>query len=160
MTKLIQGLLVVALTLVGAACAQSGVKKEVDHDVAEQPVRPMDGGVAYKGFESINQSTLSEVQKEKFRDLHTRMMMQTTQNREQTSKLKGVLFETLAQPNFDENKVNEIKKRLVKLNKQRMDLMFNALDEVKEIVGYLPPGERTEFFRTIIHDSAQDRFHH
>lgn len=157
MRKFQYGVWILLFGLSLGACAHRQVEDEVNREVAAQPSRPMDGGVAYKGLEAIESSRLSDDQKNQFRELQTRMMVETAQNRDDTSKLKGVLFETLASPQYDRSKVEEIKRRLVKLNQARMENMFRALEEVQKIVGYLPPRERQEAMGSILRDEPFSR---
>lgn len=66
------------------------------------------------------------------------------------SKLKGVLFETLTTTPYDAKKAEVLKKRIVKLNNEKMDSMFLAFEEVKRILGYMSPQERRELMRGLM----------
>ena len=134
-----------------SACARVEVEKKVDQEAAMQPARSMHGGVASKGFAAIFRSSkLTQEQKEKFMDLHKRMVKDTFSIQDEISRLKGVLFETVTEVPYDAAKVNVLKKKLIQLNNAKMDKMLDALEDVKRIVGYMTHEERQQFVRDML----------
>ena len=145
--------LAVFSVLGAVACAQKKVSKDLDQEVAEQPVRPMHGGVAFKGFEAIQSSkSLTAQQKEKLRELHESMIAGVFGIQEETSKLKGVLFETITTAPYDAGKVKMLKKRLVSLNALKMNQMFHALNEAEKILKQVPPEQKQEIYLGLFFD--------
>lgn len=141
------------LALTVNACSHSPVEKEVTAQANAEPARPLHGGVARKGFESItNSESLTPEQKTKLSDLHKDMIAKTFAIQEETSKLKSVLFETITAKPYRADKVNEVKKRLTTLNDEKMKNMFNALKETEKILGVLPGEERKNIYREIFSD--------
>lgn len=147
-------LLAVWASFVLGACAQTETKKAVDNEVSAEPVRAMHGDVAMKGFEAIQSSTsLTTEQKTKLKDLHAQMAEETFKNQSETSKLKGVLFETITTSPYDGKKVEEIKGRLLKLNDQKMKSMLEAVGKVQKIVGTNNTDEYKELYRHLLIDN-------
>jgi hypothetical protein len=138
----------IAVGLVLQACAHENMNN-LNQEVSAQPVRQMHGGVAAKGLEAINASNLTPEQKELLKKIHTRMIAETFDNQEETSKLKGVLFETITKTPYDAKKVEMIKKRLVALNDQKLNNMFGALKEVEKVIGYSKPEEKQDIYQGI-----------
>lgn len=131
-----------------SACAQTQVAQEVDEELQHQPQASLHGEVARKGMESIMKSTsLTQNQKEEFLKIHTQVMHDTVKNREETARLKTLLFDTLAATPYQPEKVDEIKNRLLVLNKRKMDSMTQALSSIQKLVGYMTPQERYHLIR-------------
>ena len=152
--KIIETIFVLSFFL---GCARTQVAKDIDAESKAQPARAMHGEVAARGMEVILQSpSLSEEQKERFVELHQQMMAKTFKIQNEISKLKGILFESIVSPSYNAEKIDEIKKRLITLNNERMSNMLNALKEVQTIVGYVPPEERRAIMREFIgrHNNA------
>lgn len=143
--------LITALALPLVGCATTKIEKTVEAEVAQQPARSMGGEVAGKGFHAIlNSPSLSEDQKQQFMRLHQKIAAEVRGIDTEMSKLKGVLFETVFAQPYEPEKVEVLKKRLLKLNNAKMDKMLTALNEVKRIVDYKSPVERRELIRDLI----------
>jgi hypothetical protein len=133
------------------SCAQTEVKKEVEQEASQEVARPMHGPTAAKGMSAItNSPSLKPKQKEEFMKLHAKVMKDTFRIQDEISKYKSVLFQTIVEVPYNPTKMNEIKKKLVALNDEKMANMFDALTEVQRIMGYMPPEERREFIRDFI----------
>ncbi|MGZ3771044.1 MAG: hypothetical protein ACXVCP_01855 [Bdellovibrio sp.] len=143
------------ISSINCSTKQAQEEKKIDQEVQAQPARAPHGEVAQKGFESIvNSKSLTEDQKEKLLKLHSKMAADTFKIQEETSKLKGVLFDTITAKPYDDNKVNLIKKRLISLNDQKMKNMLNAIDEVKAIVGQTEKENIQDFYRPFFWEQA------
>jgi hypothetical protein len=131
-------------------CAGKSVQrqKEIQTEVQVQPVREMHGGVAAKGIEAILTSkTLTDDQKKKLLEVHEKMSKEIFEIQDETSQLKGVLFETLTTKPYDRPKVKALRKKLVVLNDKKMDKMFRALDKVQVILGENGDDRVQDFYR-------------
>ena len=151
-------ILAVSLCLTGLGCAQKQIQKEVDQAVAMEEPRTTPQELGAKALETINTSeSLTESQKARLRALEARVAADNAKMREENSKLKVVLFETITTAPYDFAKVDVIKKRLEVLNKKYMSVMFKAIDESEEIIGYKALREKKDMLRTIIFDSEAGR---
>lgn len=139
-------------------CASKETKQQeasLKQEVQAQPVREMHGGVAGKGMEAIMSSqSLTEVQKKKLLEVHGAMAKETFKIQEETSQLKGVLFETIAAKPYDRNKVASLKKKLTALNDRKMKNMFDALEKVQLIVGEKSDSDIQDFYRPFFWEQA------
>lgn len=118
----------------------------------------MHGPVAYKGFQEFRSSPdLNEAEKLKMIRLQDEMTGQVMSMQEETSKLKGLLFHTLASTPYEPKKVEEIKKRLVEINDQKMNLMFQALNDAEKILGRVPPEKRRDIYQSFFFNDAAPR---
>lgn len=144
--KIVYWILSIAV-IAGCTMPQS---KNLEAEIADQPARPMHGGVAGKVLMTINRSNLPESQKTQLREVFKRMVAETFDNQEETSRVKGVLFETLTKSPYDAIKVKALKKRLVYLNDEKMYKMFWALSEVEKILDYASPDQKRDIFESIL----------
>lgn len=142
-----RGIILAFLILAGCATRQPS---KLDQEIADQPSRPMHGGVAGKALTTINKSTLPEKQKIQLREVFKRMVAETFDNQEETSRVKGVLFETITKSPYDAVKVKALKKRLMYLNDEKMYKMFWALSEVEKILDYATPEQKREIYEDIL----------
>lgn len=150
MNNLIRFLVVsfVAVSLFGCAGKSAKQESEIQKEVQAQPVREMHGGVAAKGVEAILTSkTLTDDQKRKLVEVHGEMSKDIFKIQEETSQLKGVLFETLTTKPYDRSKVKALRKKLVSLNDKKMGKMFEALDKVQVILGEKREEQVQDFYR-------------
>jgi Spy/CpxP family protein refolding chaperone len=146
-----------ATALVITNCAAKPTQDEVKlaNEVQTQPAREMHGGVAAKGMEAIlSSNSLTEAQKKQLLSLHGEMAKETFKIQEETSKLKGVLFETITAKPYDRSKVNALKKKLVTLNDKKMKNMFEALDKVQGIIGEKSDTDIQDFYRPFFWEQA------
>lgn len=148
------------LVMVMSGCASEKVKSEeaqIAKEAQEQPVREMHGQVATKGFEAILTSKdLTEDQKKKLLDLHKKMTQETFKIQDETSQLKGVLFEAITKKPYDSAKVKVLKKKLLSLNDQKMKNMMKALDQVQTIVGEKQSSDTQDFYRPFFWEQAHE----
>lgn len=143
------------LSLVHCASKEKQQEANLVKEVQAQPVREMHGGVAGKGMEAILSSqSLTEEQKKKLLELHGNMAKETFKIQEETSQLKGVLFETIAQKPYDRAKVTSLKKKLTVLNDRKMKNMFDALEKVQLIIGEKSDSDVQDFYRPFFWEQA------
>lgn len=133
------------------SCAAKELEREVDLEVAAQPAEVAEHGAVTIGLEKIMSSpNLDDSQKDELAGLLKMMMLESMAIQEQTSRLKSVLFDTVVAVPYRKEKVEEIRRRLVKLNDRKMAIMSIALVRAEKIVGYLPPEEKHHFFKQLL----------
>lgn len=130
------------------ACAQLPTS-EVEREAAMQPARPMHGELAAKGLDAIDDSKLTSAQKEALKSIHFRMVSETFRAQEETSQLKGVLFETITKAPYDAKKVEAIKQKIVTLNDKKINSMFWALNEVEKVLGHADPEQKQDIYQSL-----------
>jgi hypothetical protein len=156
MNKIFLNILLIPSLLILANCASTETNRKVDAEVKAEPAHIGTGAVAHSGYETIQDSqNLTNEQKMKLTELVGRMGRETAEINEETSKLKGVLFETLVATPFKAAEVDVIKGRLLKLNDKKMKKMLEALREAEGIIGVNKLGEHKKFLRTMILPPAE-----
>lgn len=78
---------------------------------------------------------LTNEQKQKLKVVYTRTYDSAQSIQQEIRESKSQLFKTLATKDYRAKDVEDLKERLVALDKNRIDLMFDALDQVQLIVG-------------------------
>lgn len=127
------GLMVTGLTLGGCATA---VEKEVETKVAAEAPATQPGELAAKGFETWATSTsLNADQKSRLATIHSSTAREAMRIRGEITKTKSALFKELAKGNYEAKTINTLKTKIVKLDQERLDVMFKALDSVEKAIG-------------------------
>lgn len=155
--KMTNVLLIGAFAIAGLSCSHKATveEKKLEQEVQAQPAREMHGGVAAKGMEAIlSSNSLTAEQKKELLQLHGKMAKETFQIQEETSQLKGVLFEAITSKPYDRKKVNILKKKLVALNDKKMKNMLQGLDDVQRILGEKTDEEIQDFYRPFFWEHA------
>jgi hypothetical protein len=126
-----------ALTLL-AACAQRETQKEVLQEQLIHSQRPADSPdeiVNRAATTFANAPGLTMDQKERLRQIYTQVYMDSMKIRREIGQAKSLIFSTLARKDYNSWEISDLKKRVVKLDQQRLDIMFKALDDVQSVVG-------------------------
>ena len=83
-----------------------------------------------------NSPDLNQKQKDKLKLIYLSVYHSAKGVGGEIGKAKSLLFETLAKKDYKAKEVEDLKNRIVELDKKRLDLMFEALDDVQAIVGH------------------------
>jgi hypothetical protein len=140
-----------ALILVAAGCASKTSSEKVVEKKIETTKAPGPGDLASLGHDAfLNAPGLTEAQKIKLSQIMKDTYGEATKVKTEIGKAKLVLFETITSPDYRQKDVDVLKKKIVQLDKKRMDLMFASLDEVQKVIGRNP--ETAEYLRKIMRD--------
>lgn len=104
----------------------------------------------------FNIEGLTVDQKTKLTDVYYRVYDESMKIRSELGKSQSLLFETVAKPNYKPSELNFLKRKITKLERERLKIMFNALDEVRAIVGYDMEAKR--IYRHFNSDEIIDRY--
>lgn len=121
--------------LIFLTSCSSGVKKEIETEKAKIEY--------FKGNETLGEriqsvlegSGLTEEQKELFIDVHHKVMGKTVFLNDEIKKLKMVLIRNLSNKKYSEKKTEILTERIKTLYGQKIEIMLEALGEVKQILG-------------------------
>ena len=129
------GALALAATLVGG-CATKEEKQEVNQRIqAEDPVAA-DESFANRGANLfVDAKGVTDEQRQKLLQVHTTTYQKAGFLRDEITKTKSALFKSLLDPAVSKKEINLMKKRVVSLDRQRLDVMLGAFDEVQKVVG-------------------------
>lgn len=101
----------------------------------ETPTRDM-GELTTRGFETWAGSANIDIdQKSKLWTIHSATARDAFRIRGEISKAKTALFKELADGGRDMKMIDGLKKKIVKLDQERLDLMFKSLDSVEKVLG-------------------------
>lgn len=78
---------------------------------------------------------LTAEQKMKLHAVYTRVYSESMQIRRDIGQSKSLLFMTLANSDYKSADITRLKKKIVDLDQNRLNLMFGALEDVQHIVG-------------------------
>ncbi|MCM2282490.1 MAG: hypothetical protein NDI61_11670, partial [Bdellovibrionaceae bacterium] len=135
--------LILTATLTGAcSSAQHREEKRLDAQVKAEPSAEGPGAIASRGAQMFVQAPgLTEEQKRRLLEIHTRVYTQNAEIRTEIGKAKSLLFRTLVSNTDEPNTIAGLKKKIASLDQRRLNLMFQALDEVQQVVGRGPDKE-------------------
>ncbi len=138
------------------ACATKRVEKEIEQQVAAHPTPVIHTELVEKELQAIETpTTLTPQQKQQLQNLQQRMIADAFRNQEETSKLKRVLFETIVTSPYDRRKVTIVKKKLKKLNDEKMSNMFSTLREAERLLGDSPEIEKRNIYTKLLKESPR-----
>ncbi len=131
------GLMIVGLSagLALGGCA-TATEKEVEAKVAAEKPATHTGELAAKGFDTWAMSTaLTADQKSRLATIHSSTAREAFRIRGEITKTKSALFKELARGNYEAKTIDTLKTKIVKLDQERLDVMFKALDSVEKTIG-------------------------
>lgn len=98
--------------------------------------------IASKGAaEFVNSSALNPEQKQKIMLIYSRVYMDAASIRKEILQAKSEIFKMIANLKHNSKEINTLKNKIIRLDKQRLDIMFKALKDVQDVVGYGPDKE-------------------
>ena len=128
-------LLAALLTVTG--CAHSRAEKELDSELKnEAPVKEAAQLDDEAGKAIANEANLTVEQRAGLREIHQSIHDQNAQLREQSLKLRMRLIKEVFATRYDGEEVAVIKKRLEEVEKQRLAVLFTAVDRANVILGH------------------------
>lgn len=118
-------------------CSTYRMSEEVQaQNIKAQPVADTPEEIAMRASEIFSKSpNLSDEQKEKIHAIYTNVYNESMTIRREIGQSKSLLYETLVKPDYKSSEINSLKKKIVALDKKRLDIMFVALKDVQKIVG-------------------------
>jgi len=100
---------------------------------------PMDMGIEKIGHDAFLKAPgLTNDQRQKLEEVLTRTMSEAGKIKMEIASQKVDFFSALVDGKNDNKKINQIKKKIVQLDTQRLNVMFKSLDEVQKIIGKNP----------------------
>ncbi|GIL18160.1 MAG: hypothetical protein BroJett040_19110 [Oligoflexia bacterium] len=138
-----------------ASCSSTQKEESVEQKVekqiqAEKPLNKP-GDIAQKGHEAfLNAPGLTEAQKIKLNEVVSKTYADAIVMKTELGKTKGALFEAMVSPVATQKEINILKKKVIDLDKKRLDLMLKSMDEAQKIIGRNK--ETAEYFRRIMRE--------
>ena len=146
------------LSLMTSCAHDRKVNEKVEEEIQAQPIVPMGGALALESRKLISESTsLSQEQKDRLLALHARMANEVGRIREEEGRVKMVFFKTILDPKSSDFEINNLKKRILDLDRSKTKNMLGALDEARDILGRSENIERERLFRAFYFESPVGR---
>lgn len=127
-----------ALTsMVFAGCSTGTVSPKLEAQIHEQPpleTTEMISNESIKTFTMSPELTLD--QKERLKNIYLKISAEFTSTKTEIGQTKSLLFKMITDKNSSAKEMNQLKKKIVYLDKKRRSQMFKALDEVQKVVGF------------------------
>lgn len=138
MKRLINLIAMSSLLIFAAACStqEKQQEQELNQKVDKQMSATTPEEILERAAAKFSSADgLTTMQKDKLAGIYVKVYVESMQIRSQIGKSKSLIFEMLASPNYKTSELNSLKDRVVELDKKRLAVMFNALDEVRSVVG-------------------------
>lgn len=145
MKKFTSVMLVFGLALGLAACGSASKSEQaaLDQKVSsEVPVRSPEQMLSRAAASFSNIEGLTTEEKMKLTEVYTNTYVKSMDIRKEIGQSKSLLFKTLAKKDYKDSEINALKKKIVQLDQNRLDLMFKTLDDVQKIVGKNTPASQ------------------
>lgn len=128
---------IIFLSMLGCNSATKKQQAEIDQEVKEQPMANSPEKIAERASEVFTKAPgLTEPQRQKLMMVYLRTYTDAMNIRTEIGQSKALLFKKAADVNYKSNEIEILKKKIVDLDQKRLNIMFKALSEVQEIVGY------------------------
>lgn len=101
----------------------------------------------------MNAPGLTDAQKIKLSEIMKATFGEAQKIKLEIANQKVDLFEVITNPAAQDSEVTKIKRKIVELDKKRLDLMFKSLDAVQKVVGKNP--ETGKYLRSIMKEKMQ-----
>lgn len=138
------------LLLTSCSGASKELNRELEAEVQQQPPAKSSQELQQAGKEVLGDAKgLSENQRSKLRSLQTETTEKMTSLREEISKHQIVLMKHLVDPKSSNKAIDELKNRIVDLERQRTSTWLGALDKANKILGRRNK-EDEQFYRALM----------
>jgi outer membrane murein-binding lipoprotein Lpp len=125
------------LTLLVAACSSEPKRTELEQQVKAQPAADTPEQIAQRAAEAFsNAPGLTAEQKQKLMVIYSKTYAEAMVIRTEIGQTKSLLFKLIASTSYKSTDVSKLKSKITALDKKRLALMFQALEDVQKIVGY------------------------
>lgn len=125
--------LVLALIVSSCAHNKSAAEQKIENEIKEVPASQAKS-LEKTIKEQIAASTLSEDQKTKLAALDAKAHAEHTAITEEIEKTKVVMVQTVLSPKMDQQEFSILRKKIVDLDKKRMENGFKTLREIRKII--------------------------
>ncbi|MFZ4713235.1 MAG: hypothetical protein ACOYL6_05975 [Bacteriovoracaceae bacterium] len=144
---------ILALCLM-VSCA-SKQEKKLEKEIADVPAVSSYEQIEKSVEKNIENSTnLTPEQKTALLALHTETQASIKKYREDSLKLHQILATEIGKADYSQKKVDLIKKRLTKANKERLKITFKAIDKANKILGRSKLADRSEIMSDLYNSHA------
>lgn len=138
MKYFLKSLSIVGLVLITTACTsqQKAEEKQLNQNIQAQKPADTPEQIADRAAMAFsNVEGLTPEQKLKLSNIYKNVYLESMKIRREIGQSKSLLFMTLAKVDYKAKDITNLKKKIVELDQRRLNLMFEALDDVQNVVG-------------------------
>jgi len=129
-------LLIVAVLSAGLFGCATSSEKTVESKMAAETGATSQEEMVMKTREVLaSNENLTDDQRTRLMGLHGQTMAKMAGLRQDITKAKMVLFKSMLAEDYKESEIRVLREKLVKLNTQKMNVMFDSMDQAKMILG-------------------------
>jgi hypothetical protein len=126
------------LVLISFSCTskQKTEDRELQAEIHAQASADTPEEIAKRASESFSTAQgLSSEQKLKLEKIYSFVYADSMRIRRELGQSKSLLFSTLSKVDYKQKEITNLKKKIVALDQERLNIMFKALEDVQKIVG-------------------------
>lgn len=125
-----------AISLTACMGVDKKTRTEVDQKVAEETPTQHPGELGERGFAAwATSSGMNDLQKTQMMEIQSMTERDAIRIRGEITKAKSAMFKELAKGNYEDRIIDGFKNKIVKLDHERLEIMFKALAKVKNVLG-------------------------
>lgn len=148
-------LLVASLVLIGCG-SQKKAEIHIEKEIREVEInRPASGAELARDMINKNDK-FSADQKQKLLNLQDKTVNKLAEIKDEIDKSRLVLIQTVLEPKMNNREYNILRKKITKLEKQKLDITFRAISDARDIIEPEKDEKNREFYRAFMHKHLQD----
>jgi flagellar motility protein MotE (MotC chaperone) len=130
-------ILMASACFAGLACATKEINKQIDAGIKQEPPVQTAAELSQNIDTVINQTAnLTPEQKTKLLQLHKASRTKIQDLNEQSLQLRELLVRSIMDPDYKDEQVKGVKKRLKNVEGQKLAMIFSTIDDANAILGH------------------------
>lgn len=151
------GLSLAALIL--SACTTTATRTNLDEKLTQEVQVKDRTGLAAESKDLIEKAdALTPTQKTGLLALREATRQKMIEMQKESVKLRSVLIQDVLSPNYNQKEINLIKNRISKLEKNRVTVIFNTVDEANRILGRTQFENKDRLVEELMRDRQRGEF--
>lgn len=131
-----------------SGCASQKVNQDIDTRLKDIPDIGSFQDLAKSARKEIKDSDLSADKKARLLQIQRTTEDRSNELRQQSFKLRALLIQDLSSNHYDQDEVDAIKVRLKKIQDQRLQLIYTAVDQTSSVLGTDQADQKARIIRT------------
>jgi uncharacterized protein with von Willebrand factor type A (vWA) domain len=130
-------ILIASACFAGLACATKEINRQIDAGIKQEPPVQTATELNQNIDTVINQAAnLTPEQKTKLLELHKASRTKLQDLNEQSLQLRELLVRSIMDPDYKDQQVTGVKKRLKKVEEQKLAMIFSSIDDANSVLGH------------------------
>lgn len=137
-------------------CAENSIaKKRIEAEIQSVQTQPHEVVIITPRELILNSPDLTPTQKEKLLKIEENNRDKYTRITDEIEKTKIVMIQTILKPDMNQQEYKILKKRLLKLDKERIDNGFASITKARDVVAPIEKLKKTQFDDMFFHDMVR-----